>query len=195
LNLKGVAAAAAAASLLSVAPGGGLPEGWAQSATLDAARACQAQRSPWLPGAASRLTIRCAQATEGALSVTQTIDAAPYRGQRLELSARLRAEGLAGRVGLLLRSHGADQRVLALDDMRLRPVSADSGWVNASVLLDVAEEAQTVTLGVLLERGPGRAAVEGLRFERVDPQRSGLAIIHRPEATPLPAQPRNLGLE
>lgn len=193
MNLKGLAAATIAALALSLAAAPRLPDGWAVSASQDAARDCRAQAGGFGPGPG--LVLQCRRASSGSFELSQSIDAAPYRGRRVSLSARVRAEGLAGRAGLLLKAEAADRSVLALDDMRLNPLQGTTGWREARVLLDVDAQAAVVTLGVAIEGGPGTAWVESLRFELTDPADPGLAVIVRPAAPTLPAQPRNLGFE
>jgi hypothetical protein len=200
MNLKGLVAVTAAATALALLGAPRAPAGWTSVATPDAGRACQAQvlRGWAWPGddrdSGNRLAIRCAAATESNLALTQSIAAAPYRGQRVQLSARVRVQDMRGRVGLLLQSKSADGRVLALDDMRLRPIEGSRDWAEARVLLDVGDAAESIQLGVTAESGPGTAWIEALRFETAQPDDLALAVVVRPLPSVLPAQPQNLSL-
>jgi hypothetical protein len=191
MNTKGLLAVTLTALALSLGNAARPPQGWSTQATLDAAQACQAKTVGG--GDGNRLMIRCGSSHDGVYSVTQSISAEPYRGTRVLLSARIRGQALEGRAGLLLKAETSDRRLLAMDDMRLNPVKGDTGWMDARVLLDVDPLADSITLGVAVEAGSGAAWVDSVRFEVARPEDAGLAVIVRPEAPALPAQPRNLG--
>lgn len=192
MNLKGLLAVTLTAVALSLGEASRLPEGWSTQATLDAPQACRAQVLGAWPQDGRRLVLKCPSSHRGVYAVTQSIAAEPYRGRRVLLSARLRTQALQGRAGLLLQAETGERRVLAMDDMRLSPVQGDSEVVDARVLLDVDPQAQTITLGVLVEGGPGTAWVDSMRFEIARPDDMGLAVIVRPQPLPLPQRPLNL---
>ena len=195
MNAKGLLAVTTTALALSLGESARPPQGWSTQATLDAAQACQARTVGGGVGAANRMMIRCGSRHEGVFSVTQSISAEPYRGRRVLLSARMRGQGLKGRAGLLLKAETMERRLLAMDDMRLNPVTGDTGWMEVRVLLDVDPQADSITLGAAIEAGAGTAWIESVGFEVAAPEDMGIAITVRPETPALPAQPRNLGFK
>ena len=194
MNAKGLLAVTTTALALSLGESARPPQGWSTQATLDAAQVCQA-RTVGGVGAGNRMMIRCGSRHEGVYSVTQSISAEPYRGRRVQLSARMRGQGLTGRAGLLLKAETKERRLLAMDDMRLNPVTGDTGWMEVRVLLDVDPQAESITLGAAIEAGAGTAWIESLGFEVAAPEDMGLAVTVRPEMPTLPAQPRNLSFK
>lgn len=192
MNLKGLLAVTLTALALSLGEGSRLPEGWSAQAMLDASQSCRAQVLGRWPDDGNGLVLKCPASHRGVYAVTQAISAEPYRGRRVLLTARLRTHALQGRAGLLLQAETRERRVLAMDDMRLSPVQGDTDAVDARVLLDVDPQADTITLGVVVEGGPGTAWVDAMRFEIARPDDPGLAVIVRPQPQVLPAQPRNL---
>lgn len=193
MNVKGLLAVTLTALALSLGDVSRLPQGWSTQATLDASQACRAKVVGGGDGAGNRLMIRCGSSHAGVYSVTQSISAEPYRGRRVLLSARIRGQALQGRAGLVLKAETRERRLLAMDDMRLNPVQGDTRWIDARVLLDVDPEADSITLGAAVEAGAGTAWVESVRFDVASPDDVGIAVVVRPEAPALPAQPRNLG--
>lgn len=194
MNLKGLLAVSLAATALSLGGPARLPEGWSTLATMDAPQWCRAEVQGGWAERGNTLVLRCRAAQRGIYAVTQAIGAEAYRGRRVMLRARMRAQGLQGRAGLLLQAETLERRVLAMDDMRLNPVSGSTGWVDARVLLDVDAQAEFITLGVAVEGGPGAAWIDALRFEVVQADDPGLAVIVRPAAPSLPTRPQNLEL-
>jgi hypothetical protein len=195
MNVKGLLAVTLTALALSLGDVSRLPQGWSTQATLDASQACRAKvvGGGDGDGAGNRLMIRCGSSHAGVYSVTQSISAEPYRGRRVLLSARIRGQALQGRAGLVLKAETRERRLLAMDDMRLNPVQGDTRWIDARVLLDVDPDADSITLGAAVEAGAGTAWVESVRFDVASADDAGIAVVVRPEAPALPAQPRNLG--
>jgi len=102
-------------------------------------------------------------------ALTQTIDAAPYRGQCVRLRATLRVEG-PGAAQLLLRV----DRPAALaffDNMGDRPLRAAT-WTPVTLEGEVAPDAATIELGVL-STGPGAVSVKDIAFEKLPPPPAG----------------------
>jgi hypothetical protein len=99
-------------------------------------------------------------------AMMQSIAAARYAGRRIRFSALLRTRAVTGWAGLWLRVDGADG-MLVLDNMRDRPVRQTTDWTEASIVLDVAEDAESLHFGLLL-RGDGAVDLTRLGFEQVD---------------------------
>ena len=99
----------------------------------------------------------------------QTFKADAYRVKRMRFTAEARTDDVDGWLGLWMRVDGERQPSLAFDNMQNSAVRGTTGWRRYDVVLDVAQEAVAVALGVLLSgRGEGRIA--GLRFEQVGPE-------------------------
>ncbi|MNU46595.1 Peptidase family S41 [compost metagenome] len=83
------------------------------------------------------------------------LDAAPWRGQPIRLSAWLRATGPAAPLaGLWLRIDGGESsRLLFFDNMSDRPVTP-GGWARHEIIAYVPADAARITFGVM-KAGPG----------------------------------------
>lgn len=101
-------------------------------------------------------------------TLMQMIGAQEVKGQRVRFSAMARSTEIAEWAGLWMRVDGAGRRSpLAFDNMQARPMKGTGGWTHHEVVLDVAEEAAAVGLGVLLN-GMGAVHISRLAFEVVD---------------------------
>lgn len=100
-------------------------------------------------------------------SITHSESAVAWRGQRVELSAELRSGRVEGWAGLWMRIDGPDGRVLAFDNMQDRALRGTTGFAWYSVILDVPENAERISFGVLLH-GPGAVFIRELRFDATE---------------------------
>jgi carboxyl-terminal processing protease len=108
-------------------------------------------------GRAARLFTRTPAARGGAM-LSQTIDAAPWRGKDIEVSARVRIEG-ASRVGLPISVARPKLNDTGYRDQSgLRDVASDR-WVTVRRLAHVDDDALVITLGVGLA-GAGAVLVD-----------------------------------
>ena len=193
MNLKALVAAAVGGLLISANEEPRLPAGWTRQSTVEADRACTAGVDTRLTERGRRmLAIECSRNIDGYITVSQTIAADDYRGKRVRFAARIKADGVRGWSGLMMRVVTADQRVLGFDDMSTRPVRGTVDWRDAEVILDVAHEATTISFGMRLADGAGKVWLDALRFEEVGPDDPSISINLRPV---LPSKPQNLGLE
>jgi hypothetical protein len=78
-----------------------------------------------------------------------------YRGQRLRLSAMVKAVHIAGWAGLWMRVDGPSG-ILRFDNMQRRPIQGTRAWRRYSVVLDVPRSARDIAFGLLLA-GKGQA--------------------------------------
>lgn len=193
MDLKTLIAAALGGLLLASNSEPQLPSGWSRQSTLGAERVCVAGRdtSP-LDRDRRVLTIECDRATDGYMTVMQTIAADEYRGRRVRFRARMKADGVRGWAGLWMRVMSADQRVLAYDDMSTRPIRDTADWRDYQVILDVEPSAASISFGVRLAEGAGQVWADGFAFEEVAPDDPSISINLRPL---LPSRPQNLELE
>lgn len=100
-------------------------------------------------------------------SLTHSESAQPWRGARVELKADLRTGRVDGWAGLWMRVDGPDGKVLAFDNMQNRALRGTSSFQWYSVVLDVPENAERISFGVMLH-GPGAVFIRELRFDAVD---------------------------
>jgi hypothetical protein len=85
-------------------------------------------------------------------ALMQSIAATRYLDRRVRFSALLRTRDVTGWAGLWLRVDGA-RKPLIIDNMRNRPLRDSNGWAEASIVLDVAQDAQSLHFGMLLRGG------------------------------------------
>jgi hypothetical protein len=95
-----------------------------------------------------------------------TISALPYRGKRVRLSGVVETANVTGWTGLWLRVDGANQKVLAFDNMNERALVGTLAPSEESVVLDVADEATELAFGVLLS-GAGETWTSRVTIEVV----------------------------
>lgn len=100
-------------------------------------------------------------------SLTHSESAEPWRGHRVEVRAELRPGAVDGWAGLWMRVDGPDGKVLAFDNMQNRALRGTSAFQWYSVVLDVPEEAVSLTFGVMLH-GPGAVFIRELKFDEVE---------------------------
>ena len=191
-----LAAAALAVGGCTSSTVGGVPEGWVLTGSAHNEYAVEQVRTA--DGAAARLAAQ-ADAPSGFGTLAQVVEAEPYRGHRVQFSAEVGADGVAGRAGLWFRIDGADS-VLAFDNMEDRPITGTAEPRRYAVVLDVPESAEQLAYGVLLN-GSGAVVINDVEFEPVgadvattDQLAAPLAARSSPSAALLP-RPSNLGFE
>lgn len=128
---------------------------------------------------------------DGFGTLMQSLVADDFRGQRIRLSAELKAENVTGAVTLWLRVDGAEGQTLAFDNMEKRTtdgvLTGTAGWKRREIVLDVPPKAESLHFGFYL-RGNGTAYVRAVELGNVD-DTVGVTTPPRP---PL-SRPVNLG--
>jgi hypothetical protein len=125
-------------------------------------------------------------------TVMKTIDAAPFRGKKARLAARIKGDDVRGWAGIWLRVDGADGKPVAFDNMQNRALRGTVGWARHEVILDVPASAQKIAFGALLS-GAGRIEVAELALSDADRSAESTDLVRRRRA---PANaPQNLGFE
>ncbi len=114
------------------------------------------------------LSLRMKKLDGGGFGVaTQSLDAAPFRGQRLTLTGRIRTESVeSGYAGLWIRLDATDRDVLYLDNMAGRGATGTSDWAAFSITAAVGDDADRIVLGALMP-GSGTAWYDALAIEAV----------------------------
>lgn len=100
----------------------------------------------------------------------QSIQADDYRGRRVRFSAMLKTED-ADAGSIWMRVDKSEGKVLQFDNMMAREsdgaLKGSTGWLERSIVLDVAIEASSIHYGLLLQ-GYGRISAQSFRVEAVD---------------------------
>ncbi|PEU15493.1 MULTISPECIES: hypothetical protein [unclassified Bacillus (in: firmicutes)] len=122
-----------------------------------------------------------------------TIKAGRYRGKRLRLTAFIKTEYVKGWAGLWMGIMGENAELLAMDNMRNRPIKHTKNWEPHSIILDVEENAIEIATGILLF-GEGCIWVTHLQLEEVD-KKMTLANLKASDYECLPIEPINLQFE
>ena len=101
-------------------------------------------------------------------TLMQRVQARPFHGKRLRLSANVRTQGLTGWAGLWMRvdSDRGDGSHLAFDNMEDRAIRGTTEWRRYEVVLDVEPGAHAVAFGILTS-GEGETEVHDVRLEEV----------------------------
>ena len=101
-------------------------------------------------------------------TMVQCVDPAAYTGRRVRFSAYVKARDVRDWAGLWMRvdGEGGCGTTLAFDNMSTRPIKGSRDWTRYDVVLDVAKEAKSICLGILLE-GQGKVWLGGVSFEAV----------------------------
>jgi hypothetical protein len=145
-----------------------LPVGWYVTesapqhyeAGVDTTSPCEGTRSAFLRSRTKN--------ANGYGTFMQAFGAQDFRGKRLRFSATVRLQDVEGWAGLWMRVEGPDPRQpLAFDNMQSRALVGTSGCKRYDVVLDVPREATSIMAGLIMS-GPGKAWLDGVRFEVVD---------------------------
>lgn len=118
------------------------------------------------PYASLRLNrLTAVPAAQGFASVTQSVDATPYRGHHLRLDAAVRASvsGPGNQAQLWLRVDRPQGEMGFFDNMRDRPI-VDTEWRTYAIVGSVAPDAERITFGGLLA-GAGEASFDAFRLQ------------------------------
>ena len=101
-------------------------------------------------------------------TMVQCIDPGAYAGKRIRFSAHVKARDVRDWAGLWMRvdGEGGCGTTLAFDNMNARPIKGSSDWARYDIVLDVAKEAKSICLGILLQ-GQGKVWLSGVSFEAV----------------------------
>jgi hypothetical protein len=161
-----------------------IPEGWLRTG-----------RSPKLYrlGAAwieSKPELSADITNEDFCTLMQSVDAASFRGKRMQLRTRLKAVGVDGGVTIWFRVDGPSGSLRFENLERYRtggPRTGDTDWTERQITLDVPEEATTLNYGFFV-KGRGKGLAKGFELEEVD----ATMPVNTPDGSALRG-PTNLG--
>jgi len=147
---------------------GQTPPGW--SALPGTARAQTSDQNA-IEGRACVVLSRASDADGTFVNLMQSIDAAPYRGKRVELCASVRFSG-SGQAQMWFRVDRPDGAPGFFDNMADRPIRGEA-WASFSIRGDVEDDAAAIALGFFLVNGPGRAWIDGVSLRVLGPAGAG----------------------
>lgn len=93
-----------------------------------------------------------ASAADGFGTLMQSIDAANYAGKRVRLRASVESQDVTSWAGMWMRVD-KQKTVVAFDNMQDRAIKGTRPWSTYDVVLDVPEDATSISFGVLLMGG------------------------------------------
>jgi len=103
--------------------------------------------------------------TEGFGTLMQMFSASKYAGQRIRLSASVKADEVKDWAGLWMRVD-VNSKPFALDNMMERSIKGSVDWREYQVVLDVPKEATAVAFGILVNKS-GMVWLNNVKFEIV----------------------------
>lgn len=104
-------------------------------------------------------------------SLSQSVNAGPYRGKRVRFRAAVRAEvGEGGRAHLRLRVSRADGQVVFYQNMHDRPITSPE-WKVYEITGDVAADASEISVGIMLYPR-GQAWIDAAALEVVGEEKA-----------------------
>lgn len=103
---------------------------------------------------------------KGYASLTQSISAQRYLGQRVRFSARVKTRGVSNWAGLWMRVDAKRRLNAGFYNSSDRPIKGSTDWQLRSVTLDVPEDGTSISFGVI-DSGSGQVWIDALSFEVV----------------------------
>ncbi len=143
----------------------GLPKGWFGGSANLAAYESGIDRTVMHSGKASAYVRMNGARQEDFGTLVQMIQADPYHGRRVRLSAFLKTENAGEGAALWMRVDGTDA-ILAFDNMDSRRIRGTKEWQKAEVVLDVSGKARNISFGLILA-GDGKVWVDDFQLEAV----------------------------
>lgn len=98
-------------------------------------------------------------------TIMRTAGITQQKGKRIQLWSKLKTQD-ANSAGAWFRVNGK-KRTLAFDNMSERRIEGTQDWVEVSLVLDIPEDATSVSYGILLE-GEGKVWFQEPKFRVVD---------------------------
>lgn len=99
-------------------------------------------------------------------TLMQQFSAERYRGKRLRLQADVMTHAVSGYAGLWMRVDTPQKHSAAFYNSMDKPMKGTMVWERRSVVLDVAEDADVVSLGLICN-GSGEAWIDNVKVEVV----------------------------
>lgn len=100
-------------------------------------------------------------------TISQSINAHDYLGNRLKLTADIKSEKVTEWAGMWMRVDGKDNKVMAFDNMQNRSLNGSNDWSKYTIVLDVPPESISISYGVLVV-GTGTVWIDAVEFKSVE---------------------------
>jgi len=123
-------------------------------------------------------------------TLMQLISAANYAGKRVRLRGWVKSQDVGDWAGLWMRVD-KEKETVAFDNMQDRRITGAQPWSTYDVVLDVPEDATSISFGILLS-GSGKVWLNEMSFEVVD---LGTVTTGTNSTETLPQRPVNLGFD
>jgi hypothetical protein len=157
----------------------------------------------WSGAASARFETRPGSEPAGYGATVQVVQAAPWRGRRVEFAARVKLVGERADARLWLRCDAADGAVVAFDNQAHRAPVPQGEWTRLRIVMDVPEDGARLLYGAILGGRGGTLWIDEASWRvvgtDVPPTRSPPVPRGRPhraiDASRLPPAPRNLDFE
>ncbi|MGW5649842.1 hypothetical protein [Streptomyces humi] len=153
----------------SVAPQDTTPKGWDVSGSVPEDYEVGLDFEVFSGGRSSAFIRSRHENPAGYASLVQSIKADDYQGNRLQMTARVKARDVVGWAGIWMRVDDAQERTIAFDNMSKpdRRISGTVGWRGYSVTLEVPEHGAYISFGAVLQR-TGQIWLDDVRLNVVD---------------------------
>jgi hypothetical protein len=164
------------------------PVGWFLAGSNPAGYRTGVDRATAYEGRPSAYLQSNAAAVDGFGTMMQSIDAAAYAGKRVRLRASVESQDVSSWAGMWMRVD-KQHTAVAFDNMQDRAITGTHPWSSYDVILDVPQDATSISFGVLLT-GAGKVWVNHVTLEPVGPEIRVTAPA--PSQKPLLKTPSNL---
>lgn len=140
-------------------------DGWQMAGSAPDAYQMEPDTREFHSGESSAHLYSTESSVKGFGTIMQAFDADPYQGERVRLTAWVKAKDVEAWAGLWMRVDEG-QRSVGFDNMSSRPITGSQDWTQHSIVLDVTPGADKIALGALLQ-GPGELWVDDFALEVV----------------------------
>ncbi len=164
------------------------PAGWSLTGSNPASYQTGVDRATTHEGRPSAYLQSTAPAVNGFGTLMQSIDAASYAGKRIRLRASVESQDVTSWAGMWMRVD-KQKTAVAFDNMQDRAITGTHAWNTYDVVLDVPQDATTISFGVLLTGG-GKVWINHVTLEPVGNEVKVTASASSPK--PLLKMPVNL---
>ncbi|RZU39132.1 hypothetical protein [Edaphobacter modestus] len=149
----------------STVPVSHAPNGWFMAGSKPANYQTGVDQAMVENGLPSAFLKSAVSATGGFGTLMQTISANDYAGKRVRLRAWVRSQDVSDWSGVWMRVDKGSTSV-AFDNMQNRPIKGNQTWKTCDVVLDVPQDAISISFGILLT-GTGEVWMNDATFEIV----------------------------
>lgn len=144
-----------------------IPQGWTKSGSQPQDYIVGTNQYEGHGGKGSAFIKSAISKASGFGTLTQTVQAKNYRGERIKLSGFAKSKFVSYQAGFFMEIFDASGRRTSYDNMENRPIVGTSDWREYEIVLDVPDNAEKITFGVFLY-GQGEVLIDDLKITFVD---------------------------